>query len=417
MTQRDDAGRFRFSTMVYSAPKKSGKTTIAAGLVLWQAWRIGRGACYVVGNDLKQADNRLFRVIEYTVTHHPAMRNMAKVRNYNIALANGTTIEALPIDPRGEAGMNPTNITFTEMWGAKGSKAELMWTEAVLSPSRAGHAFKLIESYAGHVGESVILERVHQGIVQPSYLVDPDHELYANDATGTGAYWCTRRTMPWQTGLEAERYYASEAAEKTDMEFRRQHHNEWVSSTNTFVPPEWWHACRGDIPAYNGQSVVIGLDAAVSNDSFAIVGVIRDGERVIVLFTRVYKPDNGPLDFGTIEADLRQMLIDYNVVCVTYDPYQLHDMATRLKREMAIWFKAFNQGSPRLTADKALHDRIRDGALTHDGGLALTEHILNAQQKADGDSKLRIIKRSPHLKIDAAVALSMAADTIGRLNL
>lgn len=418
LTQRHEDGTFKYSTLIYSAPKKSGKTTVAAGLVLWHAWQVDNGACYVIGNDLKQADSRLFRVIEYAVTHHPVMRRFARVVRYNITLDNNTRIEALPIDPQGEAGMHPTNVTFTEMWGAKGKKAELMWSEATLSPTRQGHSFKLIESYAGHTGESVILERLYDNAVRPEYLVDADHDLYANDATGTAAYWCTRRSMPWQRGAIADEYYASEEASKTPSEYRRLHHNEWASSTNIFVQPEWWHTCKKELTPYRGQPLILGLDAAVSGDTFSIVGVTRDNDVIEARFVRVYTPPvHGTLDFERIEQDLRSFIREYNVLCVVYDPYQLHDMATRVSRDMNVWFYAFNQTSPRLKSDKTLYDKIKTGQIAHEDHPDLTAHVLAANAKNDGDNKLRIIKRSNASKIDAAVALSMAAYQASQLNI
>lgn len=414
LTRRDEDGNFLYSTLIYSAPKKSGKTTVSAGLILWHAWQVDRGQTYVIGNDLKQADNRLFRVIEYTVTHHPIMRRFASIKNYNIKLDNGTTIEALPIDPEGEAGAIPTAICFTEMWGFKGRKAELMWTELALSPTKKGQSFKLIETYAGHSGESVVLERLYYSVVKPEYLVDPERELYANPAAGIAAYWCTRRALSWQ---QDQRYYAQEEATKTPDEYRRHHHNEWVASTGAFVQPEWWYACEGPLLPYTGQPVVIGLDAAVTGDTFAVVGVTKAEDKIEARFVHVYEPPHGgALDFSVIESDLRQLLQTYNVLCVVYDPYQLHDLATRLSRDLSIWFEPFNQQTPRLKADKALYDRIRESRIVYEHQPILTAHVLQANAKTDSD-KLRIIKRSDQLKIDAAVALSMAAFKASELSI
>lgn len=420
MSQRDENDNFVFQDWIFSAPKKSGKTTIAAGVMLWQAWQVPNGQIYVIGNDLKQADSRMFRVIEYAVTHHPEMSKRAHVVRYKIILDNGTTIEALPLDPSGEAGMNPSGLAWTEAWGAKGAKAELMWTEAALSPTRAGQSFRLVETYAGHSGESLILERLYNSVVKPEYCVDPALELYANRAAGIAAYWCTRRVLPWQTNAAAKQYYASEEATKPPLEFKRQHSNAWVTSEDVFVPIEWWNACEGDVPPLEpGELLVIGLDAATTNDCFALVAVSRREDMVYTRQVHVWTPPpNGKLDFAEPEKVLRAICQQHPVACVVYDPYQLHDMATRLTREGIAWFEEFTQGAPRLEADKALHDRIRDRRILHDGDAVLTEHIKNANKKTEAEGhKLRIIKRNEHIKIDAAVALSMAAHQAAYLNI
>lgn len=420
LSQLDPSGSFRFQDWIFSAPKKSGKTTIAAGVVLWWAWQIANGQCYVIGNDLKQADSRMFRVIEYAVTHHPQMRHHADIVRYKIKLSNGTVIEALPLDPTGEAGMNPTVIAWTEAWGAKGGKAELMWTEAALSPTRAGKSFRLVESYAGHSGESLILERLYNSVVKPDYAVDPDHELYANRAAGIAAYWCTRKIQPWQLDGAAKQYYASEDATKPPLEVKRQHANQWVTSEDVFVPIEWWDSCAGDLPPTQADELwVIALDAATSNDCFALVAATRRDDMILIRQTHIWSPPpGGKLDFAEPERVLRDLCAQHAVACVVYDPYQLHDMATRLKREGIAWFEEMNQGAPRLEADKALHDRIRDRRIRHDGNPTLREHIRHANKKIEAEGqRLRIIKRNEASKIDAAVALSMAAHQAAYLNI
>lgn len=417
-TRRDEQSRFLFTDWLYSAPKKSGKTTLCAGLVLWQAWRVGSGQCYVIANDLKQADSRMFRVIEYAVKHHPEMRQFAKVVRYKIMLANNTFIEALPVDPTGEAGMNPTCLAYTEAWGAKGNKAELMWTEAALSPTRQGHAFRLVESYAGHTGESLILERLHDSIVQSRYCVDEDREIYANEKLSMVAYWCTRQIMPWQHGEDANKYYASERATKTESEYDRQHHNKWGSSASVFVHKDWWEACRRNTLEHN-LHVVVGIDAAVSGDCFAIVGVTRKKDIMQVKFAYTWTPPvGGTIDYESIEEFIRTLCKKHRIALIAYDPKEMHYMVTRLKRDKVASFKEFNQNTPRLLADKSLHDRIRDTKILHTGIPELTDHVLNANAKITGDdSQMRIIKRSETRKIDACVALSMACHEANRLKI
>lgn len=415
MAARDALGNFLYSLWLWSAPKKSAKTTIGAGVALWQAWSVCDGEIYIIGNDLKQADSRMAQAIRYAVEHNPRMVNRVKVTasKYHMLLDNGTRIEAIPVDPRGEAGANPSGIFWTEAWGAIGERAEHLWTEVTLSPTRSGKAFKFVESYAGYSGESLILERLYNSLVKRGAAYPDLPEVYTTP--GAIAYWCTRRYLDWQ--VNAPNYYRQEEAEKTPSEFRRIHLNEWVTSENVFIQPEWWDACKADFPQRGPfQSMVVGIDAGVSNDCFAIVGVTKEGERVAVRYARVWKPpEGGTIDFSEPEAELRRLGKEGRVACFTYDPMQLHDMATRLTRAGVGWFQAFDQGAKRLVADKQLHDMIRDRRLMHDGNAILTEHVKNANAKTEGD-KLRIIKRADHLKIDAAVCLSMATARARELN-
>jgi hypothetical protein len=337
---------------------------------------------------------------------------LASVRNYKVTLANGAIIQAVPVDPKGEAGGNDDFIEFTELHAASSKAAVKMWAEMTIPPAKHAHGQRWIDTYAGHVGESPILEMLYNQVVSPANLVQCEVEglqLYARD--DILMLWNTVPRMAWQT----PEYYASEARVLPPSEFRRIHRNEWVTSENTFIPPEWWAQCRAELPPLrDDESVVVGIDAGVTNDCFAIVGVSRRGETTYVRFTRVWRPNGNALDFAEPEAFLRRIAQQFKVVCFVYDPYQLHDLATRLRRDGVGWFKAFPQGQERLLADKLLYDCIRDRRIVHDGNEVLTEHVLNANQKAEGE-KLRLVKRAEHLKIDAAVALSMANSEARRL--
>lgn len=411
MSERDAAGNFKHSLWLYSAPKKSAKTTIGAGVALWQAWQVPRGEIYIIGNDQRQADNRMAQIIRYTILHNPRMKSRVNITksSFKMELDNGTRIDIIPVDPRGESGMNPSGLFWTEAWGAMGTRAEMLWSEATLSPTRSGQSFKFVESYAGYSGESTVLERLYNGIVKNGAAHPTIPELYTNGSSI--AYWCTRRYLPWQQNPD---YYAQEALSKPPSEFSRQHENEWQSATSAFIPLEWWDACEEALPPLqSSELMVIALDAATSDDCFAIVGVTRRGDQTYERYSRVwYPPKGGKLDFSgedSPEAEIRRLCKTYKIAEVCYDPYQLHSLAMRLSQELNIHFAEFGQGVDRLIGDKQLYDSIRDRSITHSGNPVLREYVMNANRKDTGEQdKLRIVKRSQESKIDACVALAMA---------
>jgi hypothetical protein len=192
---------------------------------------------------------------------------------------------------------------------------------------------------------------------------------------------------------------------------------EWIrdDGPESFLPSlAMWDQCQSDdIPRLsNRQPMVIALDAAITGDTFAMVGVTRDPdnneESTIVRLARVWIPNNQPLDYQEIEREIRDVLNRYNVVQIAYDPYQLHYFAQRLND--VVWTEPFNQGSDRLESDMTLRTLIIQRRIKHDGTHAvIREHLANADAKVDESGhKLRIVKRAAHLKIDAAVALAMA---------
>lgn len=198
---------------------------------------------------------------------------------------------------------------------------------------------------------------------------------------------------------------------------------EWedIDTGQRFLPSMLlWDACRvDDIPALTEyEPMVLALDAAVVNDCFAMIGITRhpqNDEIVVVRFVQVWEPRGVALDYLGTEAEpgpemvLRQLAERYNIICVVYDPYQLHDFSTRLARDGIAWFKEFGQGAPRLESDQQLLALITQRRLMHDGNAILRQHIDNADRKLNDNGRLRIVKREDAAKVDAAVAVGMSA--------
>lgn len=282
-------------------------------------------------------------------------------------------------------------------------------TEMTLSPTKFGMSQRWVETYAGYAGESPLLEQLYEQGVREGYPLDlgiPGLEVFANEQARLLCLWNTVPRCPWQT----DEYYAQERAMLVPGEFDRVHRNAWASSQDRFVPVEWWDSCEDAAACAAVQEpVVIGMDAATSNDCFAVVVVSRRQGVVYVKECRAWSPPpGGKIEFAEVERYLYDLKSRYIIREIAYDPYQLHDMAQRLYGRVG-FFKAFAQGQDRLIADKQLYDLIRDGLLRQTGDPTLAEHIGNANAKVEGE-RLRIVKRSEKMKIDAAVALSMAAN-------
>lgn len=333
---------------------------------------------------------------------------------YKVKLPNGSRIESLPVDPTGEAGMNPDAILWTELWGAKEKKHELMWTEAALSPTKQFESFIFAESYAGHTGESLILERAYTRIVvegTPLELYDENNELvpgvYVNGRSI--AYWNTEAYLPWQT----PEYYQSEEVRILPAEFRRVHKNEWVTSESAFIDALWWDNCAEPLPPIEERTPqILVIDAGVSSDCFGVLAITRHDKRYALRNPKAFiPPKGGKLDFTGVNSPdeyLRDYVKRWNVLELVYDPYQLHSLMGTYRQQRVVRTYDFSQGTDRLLADKALRDAIMDRTLMHDGHPDLRSHILNANAKTEGnDSKLRLVKRSDSLKIDLAVCASM----------
>ena len=425
--RKDENGKFVYSTVLWSDIKKSAKSSISAAVALDRAQQTEWGSIKIIANDLKQADSRTAYYLRRAMELNPNYEKGVNYRQagYKITLPNNCTIEAIPIDPGGEAGGNDDLIIFSELWAAKHKAMEQMWTEMTLSPMKYGYSQRWIETYAGYSGESPILERLYNRGVNEGSKLDlsydnhdlSDLEVYANG--DMLALWNTRPRLPWQTN----EYYASEEGDLLPSEFQRIHRNQWISSVEKFIEILWWDSCKGQLPQLNKlQPVIIAMDAAEGrvdskSDCFAMIMVSKSNEIVYPHYCGIWQAEAGHyIDYGPIEQELRRLCKEYSVLEVAYDPTQLHDMATRLKSEGVAHFKRFNQGADRLIADKQLRDLITQKRIVHDGNPMLRQHLDNANAKNHGEAGIRLVKRSSGLKIDAAVSLAMAQNRINYYN-
>jgi len=251
--------------------------------------------------------------------------------------------------------------------------------------------------------------------------------VWVNEGASLFMYWdsgVNARRMPWQLGTDGDDYYQSEEHDLPVNEFRRLHYNEWVGAESQFLPIEAWDNCYDTSvpPLLEGDKtpMILAVDAATTHDCFAIVGVTRhpkNNNDVAVRISRKWDPkeEGGFVTYKEPEDFIRECLRKYNVLCLTYDAFQLVDMMQRLQREERVWCEPFSQAQERLKSDRQLYDLILHRRLGHreDPSGAFTplrEHILNsnAQLQKNEDSKLRIVKKTANRKIDLTVAMSMA---------
>lgn len=446
-------GRLRFDTILWSQPKKSGKSTIAGMIGRWAAETWGQyGEVLYVGNDLAQAIGRGFSAHKQSIELTPGFirpKGLLPDRwqvqaQLMTCLANGTTCKAIATDYQGEAGANPIITIWEELWGFIHKDALRFWAEVAPSPARPD-SVRMVVTYAGYEGESELLWSLYEQTVkegrqlrvkdmrkaQGAFAESPGPDdlipCYVNDSKRMITFWdagTNARRMPWLQGERGRTYYASEAGTQSPQQFQRLHLNEWVSSESEFVPIQWWDACKKPPIPMGQEPMVMALDAAVTGDCFGLVITSRDPakpeDQVIVRYAKAWTPPKGgSIDFREVETVVRETCAKYNIVEICYDPYQLHDFATRLLAEGVGNFHEFNQGGDRLEADTMLYQLICHKRIAHSGEMELREHIQNANAKLqkDEDSHMRICKKAESRKIDLAVSLSMSAYETLRLNI
>jgi hypothetical protein len=169
------SGELPYAELLFSAPMKSGKTALAAMIVLYVIIALAgqNGEAYCVANDFEQAAGRVFQAIVRILRASPLLRRDVKITGNRIVVEpTGSVIAAIASDFAGAAGSNRNIAVFDELWGYRSTAAERLWNEMVPVPTRKVSC-RLTVTYAGFSGEkksshvSAEIFRGNYGIGEP----------------------------------------------------------------------------------------------------------------------------------------------------------------------------------------------------------------------------------------------------------
>ena len=400
-------GRLPYPELVFSAPKKSGKTSLAAMATIYTVVVLGGPFAegYCLANDEEQSKGRVFQAIVRILEASPVFAETFKAtQNQVIFPETGATITALASDYAGAAGGNPTISVFDELWAYTSERAHRLWDEMVPPPTRKV-ATRLTVTYAGFEGESTLLEGLYKRGMTGRLIGTDLREIPGSLLM----YWTHELRAPWQTKAWAEQMKQNNRPNA----YLRLVENRWVTGEERFIPIEWWDACCTGTPVLLDRSlpVVLGVDAGLKRDSAAIVATTFDqkAKKVRLVAHRVFYPQGEALDLEeTVESAVLDFADRFNVRAVRYDPWQFARSAQTLQKQ-GIPMEEFPQTPDRLTAmGTNLYELLKGGNLIGYADEDLRAGFLHAVAK-ETPRGFKITKEKASEKIDVVVALAMSA--------
>ncbi len=402
-------GRLLHPELLFSAPKKSGKTALAAWVLLYVVLVLGGPYAegYAAANDLEQAQGRVFQAAARMVEASKLLRGEARVTASRIEFpSTGATITALASDYAGAAGSNPSITIFDELWAYTSESAHRLWDELVPVPTRKVSC-RLTVTYAGFEGESDLLENLYKRALKGSQIA-PD--LYQQP--GMLCYWTHELRAPWQD----ERWRMQMRSQLRPNAFLRMIENRWVSGEEAFVDAEQWARCvdpaMRPVVADRNLRVWVGVDASVKRDSTAIVACCWQEElkKVYLVAHKIFVPSaSSPIDFERdVESTLSELAERFDVRKILFDPYQMQASAQRLTQR-GLPLEEFPQSVPNLTeASSNLYELIKGGNLAVYDDEALNKAIRQTVA-VETTRGWRLAKEKTSARIDVVVALAQAA--------
>lgn len=442
-------GKFPYSYVIWSQPKKHGKTQIAAAVGAWWSCIIeSPNLILTLASNQEQSAGLIFKSAKPSLFAKGGKVPLSTNAKPEIIIPNGSVFQAIPNNYAGQAGGDYGLTLWSELWTYRLESDFRLFEELPPVPTRFNSVCH-IETYAGFEDESKLLLSFHEkfftdtkesqmtdkaspvpglehiqtyrdGRLQPACMHIPEDKIFM--------FWDHEIRATW---IDDE-YIATEKATTRHSTFIRLWENRWQSSEGTFITPELY-ADSITLDDEDWSPMVIAIDGSQRNDTTAIVGVRKRSvevfgekqDRYKVCLVAVYNPKDHKntlkmkqmgahkhdINLESVVGDFIRRLNEMDLIIgsVWYDPAQLHSVAMNL-REDGIPCREFNQGPARLKADTFLWKLFNEGLIDIFPNDVLEEHCLSAKTKEYENEQIRLIKgtASEAKKIDAAVALSMA---------
>jgi phage terminase large subunit-like protein len=416
-------GRLRHRQALVGVARKNGKSALGAGVGL-AGLVLGPqgGEVYSLAADREQA-RIVFGTARRMVELDPELSELLKLYRDAIEFPKtGSVYRVLSSESYTKEGLSPHLSIFDEvhaqptreLWDvvslAQGARREpllLGITTAGVRTDQTGRDSLCYGLY--QYGQRVATREIED----PSFFmawweptrVEADHR--------TESTW--RQANPGYADLVDPEDFASAVRRTPENEYRIKRCNQWVATSEAWLPTGAWEACTESRPIPNLAEVVLGFDGSFSNDSTALVAV-QAGETPHVDVAACWERPPGEGDdwrvpITAVEDAIRAACRRWQVRHIVCDPFRWARTYQVLEDE-GLPIVEFPQSPARMVpATQRFYEAVINRTLTHSGDARLARHVGNCVVKTDarGSRLAKDAKASPR-KIDLAVAAVMALD-------
>jgi phage terminase large subunit-like protein len=422
---KGDAGGLRHRQALIGMPRKNGKSALLSSLSLYFTfYGVDGGETYAVASSKDQA-RIVFGDAKRMVTMEPELAERVKVYKDTIEVVEtGSVMRVLAAEAGTLEGLNASACVYDEVHTAPNDD---LWNVMQLSMAarpvgapimigittagsrtdasgRDSLAFRMYEYGKRVASGEVIDDSFFFAWWEPD---DPDAD-HRDPKVWT-------QSNPGFGDINSVEDFESTVKRTPESEFRTKRCNQWVASSQTWLPHGMWDglATGEDIP--DGAEIVLALDGSFNGDSTALIAVTvpRNGELPHIAVAGAWeRPTDAGVDWQVNVMDVEQRIRDWcakmTVKEVCADPYRWTRSLQLLEGER-IPVAMFPQSPQRMTpATQSFYEACANGTVTHSGDAALARHITNAVLQNDSrGQRLRKETKFSNRKIDLAVAAVM----------
>jgi phage terminase large subunit-like protein len=441
--RREDGTRRYRETFIF-VPRKSGKSPMAAGLLLLSIFTDGEqgGQWYAAAASREQAA-LVYRHLSGMIAREPELAKRSKLYKSFKSVEfpeTGGTFRALASDADNLHGLNVQMAVVDELHAHKdgelvdvlvtatGSRLQPLIVYITTSDFDRPSVCNSKHEYASKVRDGIIDD--------PSFLpciweAEPD-----DDWTDPAIWAKANPNLGVSVKLEylqreCRRAMAEPAYENT---FRRLHLNQRTTTDSKWLSVTAWDECAAPEPELTGIPCYGGLDLSTTTDlsAFVLAFPIEDTVYLKPYFwipearlqdradrvpyaawarqgQHIFTTPGQTIDYSFVRAKINELATQYSLQELRFDPHNATQLATQLAEEDGLVLTQHRQGYLSMNAPlKELERRILSGTLAHDGSPVLRWNISNTVVHQDAAGNLKLAKDKATERIDGVAAAAMA---------
>ena len=444
-------GLRRYRNGLILIPRKNGKTTLCAGLCLYELlFGEASGEVYAVANSREQA-RIIFGIASEMVGRSKILTKRIKI--YKNALYNSknrSIFKVLSRDANTALGLNASFVIFDELLAAPDDS---LYNSMVTSMGARKQPLMLSISTAGFSKASFLYQLVEHGDRINSGVVNDDTffaRIYGlrdeDDWTKEDVWYRCNPSLGHTISIEFFRTEYNRAKEFPRFEnaFKTLYLNAWIDHEKSWIGDSQWMLCGKDtdISEFKGETCYAGLDLSSTTDLTALVLCFYKNDKYYV-FSYAFCPEENikhrsrkdkvgyelwknqnhllstpgnATDYDYVLKKLNDLSADYNISAVMIDRWNSSYLSNKLM-DSGFNVVAFGQGFSSMSSPvKALERLVLSKNIIHDNNPVLRWCMSNVILKVDAAGNAKADKSKSRERIDLVIALLMALDECSKNN-
>jgi len=444
---RPDGSR-RYREAICAVPRKNGKSTICAGIALYELCCSGEKGpeVYSAAGSRDQA-TMTFDPASHMVRQNPALSKRLKVIGSTKRILyqeKAGVYRAIPAEAATSHGFNPSAVIFDELHTQP--NRDLYDVLKTGQGARRNPLFVSITT-AGNDRHSICWEvwdyarKVREGLIDDPHFLPLLYELPEGaDWLDEDVWHAVNPNLGTSISLEFLREECKRAQEVPAYEntFRNLYLNQWTEASCRWLSSESWKNCNHRTVDLLGMECYGGLDLSSTRDLTALVLAFPWGDE-IVFECRFWVPEEslrqrahrdrvpydqwakdgwiiptpgGSVDYDFIRKELGEIRTKYNLVTLAMDPWNATQLAQQLTED-GIEVVEFRQGYASMSSPaKSFETHVVAGDFNHQGNPVLAWCVSNTVIDTDPAGNIKPTKAKSTERIDGTVAAIMAVGVL-----